>query len=57
MARAELIEGVELGLSSTKTEAGSWKATVGEADDGLPEGAEGDEAVGPVTGPALRDGL
>ena len=49
MARAELIEGVELGLSSTKTEAGSWKATVGEADDGLLEGAEGDEAVGPVT--------
>ena len=57
---AEPTEGVELGLSSSKTEAGSWKAMAG-VSDGLPERAalidgERDE-VGTVAGPALRDGL
>ena len=46
----ELIDGIELGLSSTET--GSWKAMLG-VSDGLPEGAalidgEDDEAVGLV---------
>ena len=58
---AELIEGVELGLSSSKTEAGSWKGMLGIPEK-LPVGAElfdgeGDETVGLGEAPAPRGGL
>ena len=56
---AELIDGVELGLSSTNM--GSREGFVGDSDNGLPEGAamiDGDDDVplGLVEGFALRGG-
>ena len=52
---AELTEGVELGLSSSKTEAGSWKGMLGPGDCFVGEMLEPSPELGPRLG-AMDEG-